>query len=104
MGYEDRIETLKGESRDMLLKLIRENRKYDFIYVDGSHLAMDCYLDCELSWELLIKGGVMAIDDYMYKENSEDILQKPFKGVNHFLDKHKYKLIFKNYRVFIEKL
>jgi FkbM family methyltransferase len=106
MGYENRIETLKGDSRDMLLKLIRENRKYDFIYVDGSHFAMDCYLDCELSWELLIKGGVLAIDDYLYKENSDNILQKPLEGVNHFLEKHKseYKLIFKNYRVFIEKL
>lgn len=105
MGVEHRVETLKGDSRDMLINLLKERREFDFIYVDGSHEAFDCYLDCELSWDLLVKGGIMGIDDYQYKFNEEDIIHKPFEGINWFLEKHKneYSILLKNYRVFIQK-
>lgn len=111
MNFQDRVETLKGESRDMLLTLIKNNhQKYNFIYVDGSHRAFDCFLDCELSWELLEKEGILAIDDYTYKMNEEHTLntmfEKPFDGVNEFLERHKneYITLIKNYRVFIKKI
>jgi len=110
MGYQNRIETLKGNSRNILLQLIKNNRTFDFIYVDGSHTAFDCYLDCELSWNLLSKSGFMGIDDYMYKMNEENtienLLDKPFVGVNQFLKNHEneFILLFKNYRVFIQKI
>jgi len=105
MRVENRVETLKGDSRDILIKLVKERREFDFIYVDGSHDAFDCYLDCELSWDLLVKGGIMGIDDYQYKLSEKDIIHKPFEGVNWFLEKHKkeYNLLLKNYRVFIQK-
>ena len=59
-----------------------------------------------LSWELLNKGGILAIDDYLYKKYDENILNSPYEGVNHFMNKYqsKYKVLHKDYRVFLEKL
>jgi hypothetical protein len=59
-----------------------------------------------LSWKLLNVGGVMAIDDYMWNIGDEfDKLERPFKAVNHFLEKCGDEIIVlnKGYRVFIEK-
>ena len=53
---------------------------------------------------LLNKGGVIGIDDYLM--NKESLLDSPFSGVNYFLEKFKDKIIVldKQYRVFIEKI
>ena len=91
------------DSTTALLNYIRKNETFDFIYVDGSHLLLDCYSDLVLSWEILETGGILAIDDYTYKKDS--ILDSPFEAVNHFLKRYetKYKLLDKGYRVFIQK-
>ena len=106
-NLENRIETLKGDSSEMLMKLLRKNDKvnFDFIYVDGSHKCLDCYSDLVLSWELLNTGGILVIDDVPYnKENG--VLESPYEGVIHFLKKYenKYKVLKNNYRLFLEKI
>jgi len=106
-GLESRIKGIKGNSSDVLLELVREKMQYDFIYVDGSHRCLDVYLDLFLAWKLLRKGGVMAIDDYMYhaEKIGELPYEYPYEAVNYFLKNidGKYNLIDKDYRVFIEK-
>ena len=37
---------------------------YDFVYVDGCHLATCAIADIILSWDLLKTGGILIIDDY----------------------------------------
>ena len=103
---EDKIIGIKGDSKDILIEMIKKGDNYDFVYVDGSHLCIDCYIDLLLSWELLNKGGILAIDDYLYKKYDENILNSPYEGVNHFMNKYqsKYKVLHKDYRVFLEKL
>ena len=103
-GISDRIIAIKGSSHEELLKLIKNNDEFDFIYVDGSHLLLDCYIDLVLSWDLLSIGGILAIDDYLYKKDI--IIDSPFEAVNHFLKIYegKYNLLLKNFRVFLEKI
>lgn len=103
-GMENRIKGIKGDSTFILINMIKSDDKYDFIYVDGSHMLLDCYSDLLLAWELLNVGGLMGIDDYLH--NSNDCLKSPFEAVNHFLNKYdgKYKIIHKSYRVFVQKL
>jgi tetratricopeptide (TPR) repeat protein len=104
-GLEERITGIKGDSCDVLFSMLKENREFDFIYVDGSHLLLDCYADLILSWRLLAKGGMLAIDDYLYNV-SESVVDSPFEGVNKFLKKHQHeiKIIHKSYRVFVQKI
>jgi hypothetical protein len=103
-GLEERINGIKGDSYEVLFEMMTEGKSFDFIYVDGSHKAFDCYSDLMISWRLLEKGGILAIDDYLY--NSEGaVINSPFEGVNHFLKKHdkEIKIIHKGYRVFLQK-
>lgn len=103
-GLASRITGLKSDSTDALSKFLMNKISFDFIYIDGSHLLLDCYSDLVLAWFILEKGGVMGIDDYTYKYFS--ILDSPFEAVNHFLKRYegKYKLLYKGYRVFLQKL
>ena len=119
-GMKERIKALKGDSSQILLNLIAESPVthkdkngvshiiwgFDFIYVDASHLCLDCFVDCILSWKLLKKGGIMGIDDYMYNIGYRNVLEIPFEGVNRFLEKieGQYKVLNKGYRLFIQKL
>ena len=41
--------------------------QFDFIYVDGSHIAKDVLTDAVMAWPLLKPEGVMVFDDYMWK-------------------------------------
>jgi predicted O-methyltransferase YrrM len=42
--------------------------RFDFIYVDGSHLAKDVLTDAVLAWQILRPGGYIAFDDYTWTE------------------------------------
>jgi len=103
-NLEDRIRGIKNDSTIELFKMIKDEKRFDFIYVDGSHKCNDCYSDMLLSWQLLNKGGIMVIDDYLWSGNGDG--DTSFKAVNHFLERYKkeLKLIHKEYRVFIEKV
>jgi FkbM family methyltransferase len=108
MEMAGRVSVLKGKSRDKLLGLIKREKSFDIIYVDGSHFAFDCFLDLELSWELLNTGGVLIADDYLWRLQDPDtsVFKRPYEGVNTFLENHvgEYKVLVQNYRMFVQKL
>jgi predicted O-methyltransferase YrrM len=107
-GLSDRIKAMKGKSSEILMKLVRENMQYNFVYVDGSHRCLDVFLDLTLAWQLLSKGGVMAIDDYLfcYDKVEKHPYEYPFEAVNQFLKDHQgeYNVIDMDYRVFLGKI
>jgi hypothetical protein len=104
-GLSDRIKGLKMDSTDALTRFLKDGIIFDFIYVDGSHLLLDCYSDLVLAWIVLEKGGILAVDDYTYKFDC-NLLDSPFEAVNHFLKRYegKYTILYKGYRVFLQKL
>jgi predicted O-methyltransferase YrrM len=59
----ERVTVHAGNSGDVLRGL---TDTYDFIYIDGSHLAPDVLLDAVLSWRLLKAGGIMIFDDFLW--------------------------------------
>ena len=104
-GLSNRIFGIKSSSTDKLIEFIKNKVQFNFIYIDGSHLLLDCYTDLVMSWNILEKGGIIVIDDYLYKKD-ENILNSPFEAVNHFLKafKEQYKLLNIGYRIFLEKI
>jgi predicted O-methyltransferase YrrM len=56
---------------------------YDFIYIDGSHIAKDVLTDACMAWPLLKQGGLLVFDDYLWGE-SRDILHRPRFAVDVF--------------------
>jgi hypothetical protein len=103
-GLQERIKGIKGDSYEVLFEMMKEDKMFDFIYIDGSHLSFDCYSDLMISWRLLEKGGILAIDDYLYNAEGA-VVNSPFEGINHFLKKHdkEIKILHKGYRVFLQK-
>jgi predicted O-methyltransferase YrrM/tetratricopeptide (TPR) repeat protein len=108
-GMENRVIGMKGDSVDKLCELIEHGKQFDFIYVDGSHKCLNCYVDMVLGWQLLRKGGVLAVDDVLFNYKmveDGDHLGYPLKAKEHFMEKYdgQYKIISDSYRLFIQKL
>lgn len=82
IGATDRVVKLKGRSADMLRTL--ERASFDFVYVDGSHLAPDVLTDLVQGWDLLKDGGVLVIDDYAWKA-TRDPLTTPRPAIEAFM-------------------
>ena len=58
-------------------------RPYHFIYIDGSHTAPDVLTDACMAWPLLVNGGLMVFDDYMWG-NPRDALHRPKIAIDAF--------------------
>lgn len=58
---------------------------YDFIYIDGSHVAKDVLTDACMAWPLLKPKGMMVFDDYMWG-NPRDILHRPKPAIDAFVN------------------
>lgn len=80
------IVKLKGRSHEQMLQLLAHGHRetFDFIYVDGSHQAPDVLGDLFLAWQLCRIDGIIACDDYLWGEGSENILHRPKLGVDAF--------------------
>lgn len=77
------IHKLTDNSYRAFARLIRDEASFDFIYIDGSHIAKDVLTDACMAWPLLKKGGIIVFDDYMWG-NSRDILHRPKPAIDAF--------------------
>jgi cephalosporin hydroxylase len=79
---------LKQPSSSALIQLLSTGEKrFDLIYIDGSHTAPDVLLDAVLAFRLLRIGGVMIMDDYLWTmepQRSVDLLNTPKLAIDAF--------------------
>lgn len=59
----------------------KNDRIYDFIYIDGSHTALDVFNDGISAWDCLNEGGIIAFDDYTWDGGKGDFLN-PRDGID----------------------
>jgi hypothetical protein len=71
----------KGFSGTELPKLRAASEKFDLIYVDGSHAALDVTIDLGYCASMLVPGGMMILDDYWH-----DIAEIGGPGVKQAVD------------------
>jgi predicted O-methyltransferase YrrM len=104
-AWKWRIALLDDDSHKELVRLKVFRLEYEFIYIDGSHLAADVLEDAVLSWRLLKPGGIMIFDDYDWK-NMPEPLDNPGPGIDAFLSVYagKFKELSRGHQVAIEKL
>jgi predicted O-methyltransferase YrrM len=81
-GVEARVRKLTGRSQQVLRNL-PDDETFDFIYVDGCHLATCALVDIVLSWDRLEDGGLLIIDDYEWEGPA---LDRPKMAVDAFLE------------------
>ena len=70
--HSDRLTVMKSTSEEALLRLREERAKFDLIYIDASHIAIDVLHDAVLSWRMLSLGGTLIFDDFAWKGYMED--------------------------------
>ena len=71
-----KIFTFQGDSKKVLVNKLKKKAKYDFIYVDGSHMSIDVIIDGFLSYHLLEDDGVIIFDDYGWKHNNVETVKQ----------------------------
>jgi hypothetical protein len=62
------VELLEAPSLDGLRALIRADRRFDLIYIDGSHERLWPCLDFGMCCALLQRGGIIILDDYRWPD------------------------------------
>jgi predicted O-methyltransferase YrrM len=86
-NFVDRdVQPIKSTSVDALGNLISYKKQFDFIYIDGSHLAKDVLTDACMAWPLLKSKGFMVFDDYSWKPPGFTLLQRPKVAVDAFIN------------------
>jgi predicted O-methyltransferase YrrM len=80
---ERRYASVHYYSIAQLSAAITECMEYDFIYIDGSHIAKDVLTDACMAWQVLKPKGIMVFDDYMWG-NPRDILHRPKPAIDAF--------------------
>ena len=104
-AFGTRVEKFKGPSGTILPQLGIQSRRFDIVYVDGSHLAADVYSDGVLTWPMVVRGGIVIFDDYEFDEIKEES-ERPKLGIDAFLTAFdgQYRVVHKGYQVVIAKL
>lgn len=102
-GKTNQVNKLIGTSQEILRQL--NLNTYDFLYVDGSHIAPDVLEDALLGWRLIKVGGIIIFDDYEWGEFADTPTYHPKLAVNAFLNvfQDKIKLLYQGYQVVVEK-
>jgi predicted O-methyltransferase YrrM len=82
------VHKLKGTSiqhlAHWLVETTEDHAYFDFIYIDGSHIAKDVLTDACMAWPLLKPRGLMVFDDYLWTPNARDILHRPKAAIDAF--------------------
>jgi predicted O-methyltransferase YrrM len=67
-----------------LASCVDNKNLFDFIYIDGSHVAKDVLTDACMAWPLLKPKGLMVFDDYLWSPSARDILHRPKAAIDAF--------------------
>ena len=62
-GVEEIVEVIEEESQLALPRLVREERAFDFAFVDGDHRFEGVFLDLYFMTRLVKPGGLVVVDD-----------------------------------------
>jgi predicted O-methyltransferase YrrM len=91
-----------GRSRN-LLRLCSADA-FDFVYVDGGHGTVNVLEDAVLSFLLLKRNGIMAFDDFKWKDRASPD-GTPKLAIDAFLRIYRRKItvLMKDYQVWIRK-
>jgi predicted O-methyltransferase YrrM len=80
------VVSLRSTSVEALAGLIAHKKQFDFIYIDGSHLAKDVLTDACMSWPLLKPKGFIVFDDYMWRPQGFETMQRPKIAIDTFVN------------------
>jgi hypothetical protein len=75
---------IKSDSIIALRKLVKKNKKFNYIYIDGLHHGEHVIVDAIESFKILQHNGIMIFDDFMSID--KNLTHQTFKGLLYFLN------------------
>ena len=105
--WQHKIQLIQQRSQEVLRDGSFAPDSFQFIYIDGNHAAPSVLTDAVLCWPLLVPGGIMIFDDYLWVSNAPEVPQTmPRIAIDAFLNvfRHKIKLLHRGWQVAIKKV
>ena len=100
-----RVVLIEQDSTIAMSDMIKNNQKFDFIYLDGSHKCLDVMCDIIQAWELLDVGGILGIDDVTWRpDQSYTVFDVPLKAAQLFYNKYRQMLLCVKSKKYLYKL
>jgi predicted O-methyltransferase YrrM len=62
------VRVLERTSYEGLVQLLREQARFDLIYIDGFHSGLTPTIDFSLAYNLLNKNGMIMLDDHVWPD------------------------------------
>lgn len=99
--HRHRVRVMEMSSFDALITLYKEQKRFSFVYVDGSHTAIDVNLDLTMSFKLLDVSGLIYCDDYFWgfnqfsskdQDHPDFVFDTPKIGIDAFIDVYRNKI------------
>jgi len=99
--FKNRVDKYKMQSKNFF---IQNKKRFNFIYVDGSHFYDDVLNDAQSAFKILNEGAYMLFDDYNWNFHKNG--KNPINAINSFLkqNKEKIKIIYISQQVLIQKI
>ena len=64
-------------------KLLKQEKSFDFIYIDGSHNGEDILSDAIEAFKILKKDGLIFFDDFLQYDKNRAL--QSYEGIEKFL-------------------
>ncbi|WP_440669364.1 class I SAM-dependent methyltransferase [Candidatus Pelagibacter sp. HIMB1483] len=74
---------IKDDSVVSMRKLLKQDKSFDFIYIDGSHNGEDILSDAIEAFKILKKDGLIFFDDFLQYDKNRDL--QSYEGIEKFL-------------------
>ena len=88
LGQIEKQNSIKLHDGDSIIKLPilldQLGEYFHFIYIDAGKTAADNCLNSLIAERMLKKGGLLVIDDYLWKDSSDDARLSPKLGIDLF--------------------
>jgi len=102
----NKLTVYRDYSQNILPTFLLDQKKYDYILIDGSHLAKDVLFDAMMCFKLLKPGGIIFFDDYEWWGKGQNDPTLPKIGIDAFTSvfKDELKIVQKDYHLVITKV
>lgn len=104
-AQQGKLTVFQNESFDALQELIKMKKQFDFIYIDGCHMAKSVLEDAVFSFRLLKNNGIMIFDDFNWNIKQQ-LHEVPRLAITSFISVYSnyMKILFCGDQLVVQKL
>ncbi len=95
-----KVTIMKGQATRCVSELLEAGERFDWIYIDAAHFALNVVAEAAIAWQMLEVGGLMLFDDYKDRGARNTTLS----GGEAFLGLVHHARLFQNHQLGVVKL